>query len=69
MSNFKETGEFFEDVSFITWLESKLCSDVTNVLRLIFVTSYFLFSFQSLCPFPVEMIRKELQKFPEAKGK
>lgn len=68
-SNFKETGEIFEDASFITWLESKLCSDVTNVLRLIFVSSYFLFSFQSLCPFPVEMIRKELQKFPEAKGK
>lgn len=26
-------------------------------------------SLQSLCPFPAEMIRKELQKFPGAKGK
>lgn len=47
-SNFKETGELFEDVSFITWLGSKLCSDVTNVLRLIFVSSYFLFFLSSL---------------------
>ena len=29
---------------------------------------FFVFLFQSLCPFPTEVIRKELQKFPGAKG-
>ena len=29
---------------------------------------FFVFLFQSLCPFPAEVIRQELQKFPGAKG-
>ena len=30
--------------------------------------NFFVFLFQSLCPFPAEVIRQELQKFPGAKG-
>ena len=38
-------------------------------LRILHINDICMFSFQSLCPFPVEMIRQELQKFPGAKGR